>query len=125
MAGTLVITTLSDGTNSTSATNCIQGSNKAWVNCTGAATPVIRGSYNVSSVTANTSDTFTVNFTNALASTNYAWSFGLQAGSGQGIFAGQDSTDAYKTTTAFRFGTFYQYNGRSANPLSMSLMFIV
>jgi hypothetical protein len=74
MAGTLTISTLSDGTNSTSATNCIQGSAKAWVNFNGTtATPsTIRASYNVTSITKNGTGDYTVNFTNALADANYA-----------------------------------------------------
>lgn len=70
MAGTLTISTLSDGTNSTSSTNCIKGSAKAWVayNLSGSA---IRGSYNVSSVTKNGTGDFTLNFTNAMADANY------------------------------------------------------
>jgi hypothetical protein len=72
MAGTLTISTLSDGTNSTSATNCIQGSAKAWINYKGTATVAIRGSYNVSSVTVNGSGDYTINFTNAMANANYA-----------------------------------------------------
>jgi hypothetical protein len=72
MAGTLTITTLSDGTNSTSATNCIQGSAKAWVNFNGTTNPgTIRASYNVSSVTQVSADLYTVNFTNAMSDTNY------------------------------------------------------
>ena len=72
MAGTLVITTLSDGTNSTSSTNCIQGSAKAWVNFNGTGTVAIRGSYNVSSITDNGAGDYTVNFTNALTDANYS-----------------------------------------------------
>jgi len=70
MAGTLTISTLSDGTNSTSSTNCIQGSAKAWVNynITGQS---IYASYNVSSVTYNATGDFTVNFTNAFSDTKY------------------------------------------------------
>lgn len=71
MAGTLVLTTLSDGTNSTSATNCIQGSAKAWVSYKGTATRSIYASYNVSSVTFNNTGDYTINFTNALADANY------------------------------------------------------
>jgi hypothetical protein len=71
MAGTLVITTLSDGTNSTSSTNCIQGSAKAWVNFNGTGTVAIRASYNVSSITDNGTGDYTVNFTNALPNANY------------------------------------------------------
>ena len=72
MAGTLTISTLSDGTNRTSATNCIQGSAKAWVNFNGVSGASIRASYNVSSVTYNSTGKYTVNFTNALADANYA-----------------------------------------------------
>jgi len=78
MAGTLVISTLSDGTNSTSATNPIRGSAKAWVNFDGTnafspnpSTSAIRAQYNVSSITKNTTGDYTVNFTNSLGSTTY------------------------------------------------------
>jgi hypothetical protein len=71
MAGTLTISTLSDGTNSTSATNCIQGSAKAWVNFNG-TNGAIRAAYNVSSVTKTGSGTYTANFTNAFVDANYS-----------------------------------------------------
>jgi hypothetical protein len=71
MAGTLTISTLSDGTNSTSATNCIQGSAKAWVNFNGTSTVAIRSSYNVSSITDGGTGTYTINFTNAMPDANY------------------------------------------------------
>lgn len=70
MAGTLTISTLSDGTNSTSSTNCIQGSAKAWVQFAG-TTGTISASYNVSSVTRSATGNFTVNFTNAFADNKY------------------------------------------------------
>ena len=69
MAGTLTISTLSDGTNSTSATNCIQGSAKAWVNFNGSG-GTIRGSYNVSSITVNGTGDYTINFTTAMPNAN-------------------------------------------------------
>lgn len=72
MPGTLVITTLSDGTNSTSATNAIMGSAKAWVNFNGVTTATIRASFNVSSVTRNGVGDYTVNFTTAMADANYS-----------------------------------------------------
>jgi hypothetical protein len=72
MAGTLTISTLSDGTNSTSATNAIQGSARAWVNFNGTGTVAIRASYNVSSITDNGAGDYTVNFTNAMPNTNYS-----------------------------------------------------
>lgn len=72
MAGTLTIGTLSDGTNSTSSTNAIMGSAKAWVNFNGTGTPAIRASYNVSSITDLGTGTYAVNFTNAMPDGNYA-----------------------------------------------------
>lgn len=76
MAGTIVASTLSDGTNSTSTTNCISGSAKAWVNFDGTGTvstnQTIRASYNVSSIFKNGTGDYTINFTNAFADTNYS-----------------------------------------------------
>jgi hypothetical protein len=101
MAGTLVITTLSDGTNSTSATNAIQGSAKAWVNFNGTGTVAIRSSYNVSSITDNGTGNYTVNFTNAMPNTNYctvgvcALSNAIVAGNTDRGFTPQD----YNTTS--------------------------
>jgi hypothetical protein len=72
MAGTLTISTLSDGTNSTSATNCIQGSAKAWAQFNPSAGSItLNASYNVSSVTYTANGTYVVNFTNAFADTKY------------------------------------------------------
>jgi hypothetical protein len=85
MAGTLTISTLSDGTNSTSATNPIKGSAKAWVNYN----PVgqsIRGSFNVSSVTYVTTGRCTVNFTTAMPNANYS---ALASGAGTNIYGNQ------------------------------------
>ena len=72
---TLTTTTISDGTNSTSATNCIKGSAKAWVKYQGGngnTSGVIVGSYNVSSITTSSAGIWIVNFTNALADANYS-----------------------------------------------------
>lgn len=74
MAGTLTISTLSDGTNSTSTTNCIKGSAKAWVNYQGGngnTSGTINSSFNVSSITANSTGNWTVNITTAMANANY------------------------------------------------------
>lgn len=72
MPGTLTITTLSDGTNSTSATNCIQGSAKAWVNFNATGGVIaIRASFGISSITIPATGTYTINFTSAFSDTNY------------------------------------------------------
>jgi hypothetical protein len=70
MAGTLITstiqgTTLTDGTNSTSTTNCIKGSAKAWVNYNG-VTQTVNSSFNVLTVTYVSTGTYTVNFTTAM-----------------------------------------------------------
>jgi hypothetical protein len=67
---TLVAQTISNGTVSTSSANVIQGSAKAWVNFNG-STAAIRASYNVSSITKVGTGLYYINFTNALADTNY------------------------------------------------------
>ena len=100
MAGTLTISTLSDGVNSTSATNPILGSAKAWVNFNGSGTPAIRTSFNVSSVTSPNTGVYTINFTNAMVDADYvvttesapdnnattagAWLTGVYSASGSG-----------------------------------------
>jgi hypothetical protein len=104
MPGTLVITTLSDGTNSTSATNPIQGSAKAWVQFNGTGTVAIRASYNVSSITDNGTGDYTVNFTNALTDANYsAVGSAMQGLSNSNFFFGP--VTSAPTTSAFRFIT--------------------
>lgn len=102
MPGTLTLTTLSDGTNSTSATNAIQGSAKAWVNFNGSG--AIRASYNVSSVTQNGTGDYTINFTTAMPDANYAvTSVGADVNqSGLGGVGLRTSTSP--TTTTVRVG---------------------
>ena len=83
MAGTVLADTLQDGAgNSTTMTNAIQGSAKAWVLFNGVSGSVaIRASYNVSSVTRNSTGNYTTNFTNTLTDANYTLS-GSAEGSG-------------------------------------------
>jgi hypothetical protein len=118
MAGTLTISTLSDGTNSTSATNCIQGSAKAWVNFNGTGTVAIRASYNVSSITDNGTGDYTVNFTNALTDANYSTVISASAiyASATTVGAAQinssTTTEVAPTTTAM---TFSMINASNSN----------
>jgi len=72
MPGTLTISTLSDGTNSTSSTNSIRGPAKAWANFDASSGAIsIRSSYNISSITYNTTGEYTANFTTSFADANY------------------------------------------------------
>jgi len=61
-----------DGTELTDVTNVINGSAKAWVNFNGTGTVAIRDSFNVSSITDNSTGNYTVTFTNALSNANYS-----------------------------------------------------
>lgn len=111
MAGTLTISTLSDGTNSTSSTNCIQGSAKSWCNFNG-TNGSIRSSYNCSSVTRNSAGDYTYNFTNALPNANYtvAGTAMYSSSVNAHIISYGDSNGAsgtLPTTSAFKFRTLY------------------
>lgn len=73
MAGQLIISTLSDGTNSTSSTNCIKGSAQAWISFTYISfTLSTLASYNVSSITKSSAGVYVIVMTNALIDANYA-----------------------------------------------------
>jgi hypothetical protein len=96
MAGTITVSTISDGTNSTSATNCIKGSALAWVTWTGSSGATVQ-SYNVSSVTRVATGRYTIAFTNALPNTTYSIVLGADLGTFGGIqFQNQSG---YSTTS--------------------------
>jgi hypothetical protein len=56
-----------DGAGTQTGTLC-----RAWVNFNGITTTTIRASFNVSSVTRNSTGDYTVNFTNAMSDANYS-----------------------------------------------------
>jgi hypothetical protein len=105
MPGTLVITTLSDGTNSTSSTNCIQGSAKAWVSFNGSSASIY-AAYNVSSITRTGTGQYTVNYTNALPDANYAPT-ATAAGGFVGCMAGDPPTTTNCKFISFYVGAYY------------------
>jgi hypothetical protein len=123
MAGTLTISTLSDGTNSTSATNPIRGSARAWVNFNGTGTVAINNSYNVSSITDNGTGDYTINFTTAMPNANYSWS-GMATDTNAYNF-NFPSVGARQvgnmTTTGLRIGTSYQ---QSASAVDFSVVMV-
>jgi hypothetical protein len=65
------VTTLNTPTGVLATQNGMTGIAKAWVNFTGSATPTIVGSFNVSSITYNTTGDYTINFTTAMSNANY------------------------------------------------------
>jgi hypothetical protein len=126
MAGTLTISTLSDGTNSTSSTNCIQGSAKAWVNFNGgtlSTAGTINGSYNVTSVTVNATGDYTVNYTNAMSNANYCAVLGssTQANNVDGRQSATSIIYNNVTTTSIRLTCYNTVNGTGNNSVYMML----
>jgi hypothetical protein len=71
MAGSLTISTLNNDTGVFATQNGMTGIAKAWVNFNGVTTTSIRGSYNISSVTRNSTGIYTINFTTAMPDVNY------------------------------------------------------
>jgi len=121
MAGTLTISTLSDGTNSTSSTNPILGSSRAWVQFNG-TNGAIRASYNVSSVTRTAVGRYTTNFTNAFPNANYTWALGAFNGDTSSVYAHMAYVQA-PTTTQF-LSYVYNYAGSPSDVLYVSAIFI-
>ena len=102
---------------------------RAWVSYKGTATRAINASGNVTSVTVNGTGDFTINFTTALADTNYAVAGGPLEGSGNGsnlivtyAAGGYGTAPTLKTTTQYRFITMNQAVATDA--FNISLAFI-
>lgn len=68
---TLNVTNISDGTNSTSTTNVVKGSAKAWVNFNGTGTVAIRNAHNVTSITDINTGEYDINFTSNIGYDDY------------------------------------------------------
>jgi hypothetical protein len=100
---TVTVQTISNGTVSTSSANVIQGSAKAWLNYNPNSS-TIKASYNVSSVTVNSTANFTINFTNNLADANYAVGSFANYPIGAQMLVSSSTTDT-KTNSAFQFST--------------------
>lgn len=60
------------GSKSVPVATVVDGSAKAWVNFNGTGTVAIRASFNVSSVTDNSTGDYTINFTTAMVDQQYA-----------------------------------------------------
>ena len=107
-----IILLQSNGTNTNS---------RAWVNFNGGngnTAGVINSSYNVSSITVNGTGDYTINFTTAMGSANYAWSASMyRTNSANNACA---STSA-PTTTALRIVT-TDVSFNSANAVTASVV---
>jgi hypothetical protein len=107
MAGRLTVSTLNNDTGPLAVQNGMTGVAKAWVNFDGTVSPpTIRGSFNVGSVTKNTTGDYTINFTTAMSNANYCTTLGMRNNSdGLGLTAsvfGDNATQAGTSTTSVR-----------------------
>ena len=75
MAGQLTIDTLKAGSGVLATQNGMTGIAKAWVNFAGSTGAINGTSFNVSSVTRNSTGQYTVNFTTAMPNANYCATF--------------------------------------------------
>lgn len=95
MAGTILSQTIQNGVGaSTSTSNIVRGTAKAWVQYNG-FTQTVNASNNVSSVTYLSGGDYTINFTTAMPSANYAVigsTNGVSGSGGPGIVAPQYAT---------------------------------
>lgn len=68
---TLNVSNITDGTDTVETGFVLNGSAKCWVNFTSITTTAVRDSFNVSSLTDQTTGQTEVNFTSSMANTNY------------------------------------------------------
>ena len=138
MAGTLVIGTISDGTNSANVSDfltSISGAAKATVTFNGTGTiganQTIYRSFNVSSVYKNGGADWTINYTNAIASyhtfvaTSRIGGGENGAGSGGAICQISGLNGSSNTLTAYssRFGAYNTLVGASAGDIICAVAF--
>lgn len=109
MAGTVITDVINTSSGIQSTNNALLGAAKAWVKFTGSSGATV-ASYNVSSVTRNSTGSFTINFTTSLADGNYVPVFSGSGGGSAGTQAwGYVNTGI--TQAAGSFGIFYQNMG--------------
>jgi len=94
---TIVTSNVSDGTLSIPTTYVTNGSAKVWVNFDGTGTIAERDSFNVSSLTDNSTGDYTFNFTTAMANTTYVLSGAI---GDSGLFASFRSYGSYPPTAS-------------------------
>jgi hypothetical protein len=125
MAGTLTATTIQNDTSSppTFRNNSVEIGTlcRAWVNFNGTGTVAIRASFNVSSVTDNSTGNYTINFTNALTDANYAGVFGCNDNGNTTTM--NYRTGGTKTTTAFQVSTVADGANLTDNDMAMVAVF--
>jgi len=88
------------GNNNSTPEEIGKGRAKAWINFNGENTPTARESYNVSSITDNATGDYTLNFTNAMSSADFA--FAVSVGDGNHTSTVRGLSYQSSTTTSLQ-----------------------
>jgi len=105
---TLKVNTIQNTSGSSSSTpeQIEQGRAKAWLNFNGTGTAAIRDSFNISSITDNSTGDFTINITTAMANVNYSVTGGIGTTTGNNCFLFVlTEQNTAKSTSVFRINT--------------------
>ena len=105
---TLKVNTIQNTSGSSSSTpeQIEQGRAKAWLNFNGTGTAAIRDSFNISSITDNSTGDFTINITTAMADANYSVTGGIGTTTGNNCFLFVlTEQNTAKSTSVFRINT--------------------
>jgi hypothetical protein len=114
MAGALTISTLNDDTGVLATQNGMTGICKAWVRFTcPTGTVTVRDSFNISSVTRNSTGNYTISMTTAMANTDYSV-IGASGVQGNNSFIGYMTT-LTGTITSSSFGVVTSYPSTGAD----------
>ena len=108
--GTLAVDTLNSSTGVLASQNGMTGIAKAWVNFAGASGS-LNNSFNISSVTRNSTGVYTINFATAMPNANYVVNINVQdtqSSINHPICLIDNVTPP--TTTAFKVNTLYYNN---------------
>jgi hypothetical protein len=102
MAGQITVSTIRNDTGVFATQNGMTGIPKAWVYFSGATNAIVN-SFNISSVTYNSTGNFSLSFTTAMPNSNYVVTCGSDNdGNSRGCFGFLDNAGTAPTTSAFR-----------------------
>ena len=119
---TLKVATIQDtsGNNSSTPNEVAQGRAKAWVNFDGTGTVSIDDSFNVSSITDNSTGNYTINFTNAMSNAEYAVAGTVETTNATSVVVTTFGTSGNsRTTSSVRIAASYSNNIVDANDFSV------
>jgi len=129
MAGTLTIDTLRAGSGVLATQNGMTGIAKAWANFGYVSSSLTtRATFNISSITRNSTGLYTLVFTTAMPDANYILAGGLESQTGTSttqIYAGSGGSGTaptLKTTTQCQIN--FSAGGSLQDPYTASVMFL-